>query len=132
MDKGQTLLATIISPFSSLIIAMGLFAEEAVRNPSGMISGGIIIVLLFSVGFVATSAAFVVLIGLPLHFLYSRKSLKNVLLYCLSGIFVALAYQYFTNMVPPSLQAVGYWVYAASGLIVSLTFWWLAVKNART
>jgi len=131
MNNKRTLLAVLLSPIASLILIVAMIVDSFFNGPNLISLEGLLAITLFSIGSIAISYAFVLFIGLPIHFLYSKMSIKSWLAYSLSGVVVAVSYQYiqFTgNGMPAQLQETGYLFYAGGGLAVSLVFWYFAVK----
>ncbi|OHU87018.1 MULTISPECIES: hypothetical protein [Pseudoalteromonas] len=130
MDLKSTTKAALIAPFSSLLVVIGLFAENILTGGNLASVDGLFVIIMFSLGFVATSYVFVICCGVPLHFVLCKLKLNYHWLYVFIGVCVAMAYIYFTqpSEMPAQLALSGIWVYGVTAAVVSFVFWLLAVK----
>jgi len=86
--------------------------------------------VMFSFGFVLISYVLVLLVGLPIHWILSKFKAQHWSLYLAAGVAIALVYEYVSNYkLSPPYQETGYMVSSACALVVSYSFWYLAVKS---
>ncbi|WP_444898161.1 hypothetical protein [Microbulbifer sp. SSSA005] len=131
MNNKRTLLALLLSPIASSVLIVAILVDSLFNGQSLVSFEGLLVLTLFAIGSIVVSYVFVLLVGLPIHFVFSKLNITSWLAYTLSGIVVAISYQYIQYLgdeMPAQLQEAGYALYAGGGLIVSLVFWYFAVK----
>jgi hypothetical protein len=131
MDSKRTFIAVFLSPFASLIVLVVAFIESFVRGESIQFFDGFVVIVLFVIGFVSISFAFVIIVGLPIHLGLSKIRVTNWFVYCFLGILVPLLYKYVDLLgseMPTELRSADYIAYGCGGFFVSLAFWVIAVK----
>ena len=131
MDNKRTFLAVFLSPFASIIVLVAAFIESISRGQSVQFLDGFIVITLFILGFVSVSFVFVIIAGLPIHFVLSKLRVKNWFTYCFLGVLIPVLYRYIellSSEMPSDLRTIDYIAYGFSGFFVSLAFWVIAVK----
>ena len=131
MNTARILSAVFFAPLAALLVWLGMFFESFRHDTSMLSIEGLIYFAFVGFAFLSISYAFTIMVGLPVHFIFSKLSIKSWWAYCVSGVLTPAIYQFAinqTNGMPAQLQAIGYIVYMACGFFVSLAFWFLAVK----
>jgi len=139
MNIQSTFKAVLISPWASLVFVAFMVLESVFASSpgaptpiSGPITGTIIVLFMFTIGYVGTSYLIVVSAGLPLHWLLCRLGISHWSIYLCVGIVIGLVWQFVSligSEMPWSLQSVGYISYGVCAAVVSLVFWYIAVKS---
>ncbi|MCO1336738.1 hypothetical protein MO867_20635 [Microbulbifer sp. OS29] len=132
MNIKHTLTAVFLSPLASLLLVIVMVVDSLFRGPSLLSLDGLIVILMFAFGIVAVSFVLVLFFGVPLHFLLSKLNIGNWWAYALTGLVVAISFQFIQltdSIMPAQLQQTGYGFYAVGGFVVSLAFWFCAVKS---
>lgn len=131
MDAKSIIKAVIYSSLSSLIIVFGMFVEDLFKSGNLFSIDGLIVMVMFVLGFVFTSFAVVVIAGIPCHLILSKLNLNKLWQYLVIGLLISAIYSWFilpSNM-PQQLQASSFWIYIITGFIVTGVFWYIAVKS---
>ncbi|MEP1742590.1 MAG: hypothetical protein ABJI60_06085 [Kangiellaceae bacterium] len=132
MSNGQRLFkAILLAPFASLLVLAVIFIESLFRGQGNLFVEGTVVALMFGFGFVSISFAFLILYGLPVHFIFTKLLIRHWIAYVGFGILGPVSYIFITHIgseIPNSMRLVNYVVFGSSGLCVSLIFWLIAVK----
>ncbi len=130
MDAKSTTKAVITSSLSSLIIVLGMFVEDLFKSGNLVSIDGLIVMVMFVLGFVSTSFAVVVIAGVPCHLILTKLRFNKLWQYLVVGLLISAVYSWFiqpSNM-PQQLQSFSFWVYIITGFVVTSVFWYIAVK----
>jgi hypothetical protein len=140
MNPQLALKAALISPLASLPIIM--IAAVLSISEQGFDWGVLLVLVFLTLGFLVVIYIFVFIVGLPIHYFLSVLKLNHWSIYLTFGLISATIYPIF-NMVSRETQApsqviISLLIIAASSILVSYSFWYIAVrphnkvKNYRT
>jgi hypothetical protein len=131
MDIKRTFIAVLLSPFASLAMVAIMAIESLFSQDYRIFTvDGLIVMTIMSLGLVIISFAFVLLFGVPAHYLLSKLKVTHLVLYVIVGASIALIFEYSIQpeSMPYHLKKSGYWFCGGTAIFVSAFFWYLAVK----
>lgn len=131
MDKKRITAAVLIAPFASLAVVLGMAAESLLYDSRMLSFDGLMVFGLMALGFVSTSFVFVLLVGVPIHWLLTKIKINSVLWYIAMGVSFALAYVHLKSPedIPQSHLQTSLLSYGVTAVFVSWCFWYVAVKT---
>lgn len=139
MDKKRTFIATLIAPFASLIVLVGMVLESILNGQGLLFFDSFFVVYMFIAGFLSQSMIFLVVYGLPIHFILSKLKMSYYILYIILGSLGPICFKAFGHLgteTPISHRYTDIMVFGFSGFTVTSAFWLLAVyphnKNIKT
>ncbi|QOL25575.1 hypothetical protein LP316_14965 [Thalassotalea sp. LPB0316] len=132
MSFKRTFLATIISPFASIIVLafqlIKFFYSAEVMPPLD----GVLWVIITSV---TVTFVMVASIGFVAHSILSTFGLTHWYIYSFLGALASIYYKYnalVDSNMPNDLRTMEYLTYGLNGFLVSLTFWAIAVRTSES
>ena len=135
MDNKRTLIATLISPMSSLVVLVAVAIEAAFHeghkvDSSGSFMGLLVVLLMFVIGVLSVSYLLTIFVGLPTHYVLSKFNINMWFVYLVSGVVIGVGYDVWStpSNMPEQLRSAGLWVCGGGGAIIATVFWYLAVK----
>jgi len=134
MNIERTIKAVIISPWATMLMLLYMLFESLYIHgfdPAALL-GSFLVATMFIFGFVSTAYLIVIFVGLPVHWLFDKFKLTHWLTYLFTGFLIALSWQYilfFNSEIPEQLKTSGYSTYGVCSVLVTLTFWFIAVKS---
>jgi hypothetical protein len=140
MNNFRTIKAILIAPWASIIVVIVLFVDylfhkdiESLTTMTSQMLGVFLIFVMFIFGFVGASYFLVLFFILPIHLLLTRYNITHWLVYVGFGVVIALICDYYfvvsDSGMPVQLQKIGYYVSGSSAIFVSLTFWYVGVRQ---
>ncbi|WP_110430415.1 hypothetical protein [Glaciecola sp. KUL10] len=130
MDNKRTFFATLIAPFASLIVLVGMILESIFNGQGLLFFDSFFVVYMFIAGFLSQSMLFLLVYGLPIHFLLSKLKVSYYTLYLLLGSLGPICFKILEHLgteTPISHRYTEIMVFGFSGFAVTTAFWFIAV-----
>ena len=131
MDKKRTFAAVFVAPLASIIVWFAIYAESMFYDNAITFREWIFLLVAGGGAFLVVSYVLTMFIGFPIHCLLTWLKLKHWAVYLVSGIAGAVGYKYVvlhSSSMPSQMQEVGYLIYSTCGAVISVAFWYIAVK----